>query len=127
MAEPEEPSINASVFGQSFGAKGTSGIVILSVLCMAMGMGWLLYDRSRQDRVDMNNMAVAIEAHAKTLSEHSLAMQAQHLMISKGMESLVDIGGSTTRQLKIQNWIILSNDKEKERIKNRLGTPIELQ
>lgn len=119
MAE-EEQSISASIFGQSVAAKGISGIILLVVVCALFGAGYLLWDSNNANRQALTTMSLV-------LGEHATSMQNEHKAIAKSMETLIEVGTSSGRQLKIQNYIILSDPKEKEDIKRKLGRPVELQ
>lgn len=109
----ENDELRLSAFGSGAAAKGTSAIMIL-VLMIALGAsGYMLYERSRQDREVLATIT-------KTLTEHASNMRADHT-------TMIETSSSTSRQLKIQNYIILADPQEKAEIKRKLGRPAELQ
>lgn len=112
----EEPSIGLSLFGQSVAAKGTSAIIILVLLAFGGGMAFLLYDRTQQ----MERQAQAlVDAQTRTLV-------AQHASIQETLHGLREVNESISAALNEQNYIILSDEKEKQEIKKGLRRPASL-
>lgn len=120
MTDDRQPTLKASFMGTAFAAKGLEGIVMLVMIALAVGGGWLIYDKSSEDRKVLTAIAEMLNAHATSMKE-------DHKVLNKGVEALVETGSSTARQLKMQNYIILADPQEKAEVKKKLGRPIELQ
>ena len=116
----EENTLSLSVFGQSAAAKGTSAIIILVLLAFAGGLGFLLWDRSNDDRLAQDLLTATLSAHVAT-------MQTDHAIMNAAAERAAEAAASTSRQLKIQNYIILLDPDEKKDVKRRMVRPAELQ
>lgn len=113
MADDQQPSLAASFMGNAFAAKGMGAIIVLVMTAALGGAGWLLWERSSEDRKALNSIST-------TLTEHASRMTNDH-------QTMIENSGSAARQLKMQNYIILADPQEKVEIKRKLGRPAELQ
>jgi hypothetical protein len=122
--EHDEPSISASLFGQSVAAKGTSAIIILVLCLFGSAVSYLLYDRAQMNEDHLD--AISLQ-YAKARDEQTHRMATEHTAIVEGMQALKEVNETISTGLNEQNFIILSDEKERKEIKKGLTIPSSLR
>ena len=112
----EEPSIGLNLFGQSVAAKGTSAIIIMVLLVFGGGMAFLLYDRTQE----------AERQSLRLFDEQTRTLIGQHILTQDTLRSMKEVNESISTVLNEQNYIILSDEKERQEIKRGLRRPASL-
>lgn len=114
MADDE---VGAKVFGIPIEAKGVNGIA-MGIMALAIGgCMFLLYERTKQSEVQL-------EAVSKT---HTLAREEQIRQTTTEHTAIVDALKSLNDGITEQNFIILSEEKEKQEIKKKYRMPESLR
>lgn len=117
MDADQEQSISANLFGQSVAAKGTSGIIILVLLGLSVSLMYLLDKRSTDTEMSI----------AKGFAAHSVQMNLEHASIISGLKDIKEVNESISESLKVQNFLILADERKRREIKDRLDVPDSLR
>lgn len=110
-------------FGKSVTIKGVFAIFIIAISTVSVFLGWLLYSITKSSEVAM---AISHADQDQRAQEHRelknivTAISAEHVYISEAIQKV-------DSSLKVQNYILLSDQKEREAIKRRLTLPKELR
>lgn len=120
MAEDE---VGAKVFGIPIRAKGVNGIG-MGIMALALGgCMYLLYDRTKQSDTKLEAIS---QSHAIARDRQTGQMAAEHTAIVEALKGLKDVNESISVGLNEQNYIILSDEKERQEIKKQLRRPPSL-
>lgn len=118
-----DDAVKTKLFGIPLEAKGVNGIA-MSIMALAIGgCMFLLYDRSKQNEVQLNAVS---QAHAIARDKQTTQMAMEHTAIVDALRSLKEVNESISVGLNEQNYIILSDEQEKREIKKGLRRPPSL-
>ena len=124
MADEQDQSIHATLFGQSVSAKGTSAIIILVLLVATIGAGVLLYDRMQQSEQHLDTLAVQ---QAADRDKQTKQMVIEHTAIVEAIQALKDVNESIRKGMDESTFINLANERERADMKKRLVMPESLR
>lgn len=112
-----DDEVGAKLFGVPIKAKGVNGIGMAILAVAVGGCMFLLYDRGRQSDLHLDAIS---QAHAIARDRQTDKLSSEHSAIVDALKSLND-------GLMEQNFIILSDEKEKQEIKKKYRMPESLK
>ena len=125
MAEDnnDDNEVSVHAWGKSVSIKGVGTIFIVIVVVFAAGLGWMLYDLSHATSRSVND---ALIIQGQTAVEHKAIMDV--LIMMKENQSVVINGVKDVKEsVEIQNYILLEDQRGRDRIKNKIRMPNKLR
>jgi hypothetical protein len=121
MAEDE---VTMKLFGIPVTAKGVNGIAMGIMACALAACMFLLYDRTKQSEVHLDEIS---QAHAIARDRQTAKMAQEHTAIVEALQGLKDVNLAVGDSLNEQNFIILSNEAQRQAIKEKIRMPDSLK
>ena len=119
----DDTEMTIHILGRPVNIKGLGTIIVVIVLVLTGGMGWMLYDLSHA-AADAVKEAMVLQQ--QTAVEHKAIMEAA--MTIRENQGILKEGVKTVGEsVKTQNWILLADQTEKADAKRRLSMPRELR
>ena len=117
----EEVTLNG--FGKSVSIKGLGTIIVLMLMVLTGGIGWMLYDLSHGAAQAVRE---AMQIKQETALEHKAIMDSA-VAIKDNQATIMDVVKRVESSVKVQNWILLADPSEKTEIKQKMNMPRELR
>ena len=119
----DDDEVTANGFGTSLSIKGIGTIIVLILIVLTGGIGWMLYDLSHAASQAVKEAMVIKQ---ETALEHKAIMEAA-VAIKENQSVIMDGVKRVESSVKVQNWILLADPSEKADIKQKLNMPKELR
>ena len=108
--DPEE--VKATILGVPVAVKGVNMLVVVLLAVALAGAGFLLWEQ----------MSMTTEIH----HEQTIRQTTEHNGIAESLKGMQKANESIGELIDEQNYIILSDEKERKAIKEKLGRPPSL-
>ena len=119
----DDSEVTVNAFGKSFSIKGFGTIFIVVVLAFSSGLAWMLYDLSHSAALAVRE---ALVVQGQISVEHKAIMDAA-VLIKENQNAIMlgvkEVGDS----VRVQNYILLEDEKGKDRIKAKMSMPKQLR
>ena len=119
----DDSEVTVNAFGKSFSIKGFGTIFIVVVLTFSSGLTWMLYDLSHSAALAVRE---ALVVQGQISVEHKAIMDAA-VLIKENQNAIMlgvkEVGDS----VRVQNYILLEDEKGKDRIKAKMSMPKQLR
>lgn len=115
----DDSEVTVNAFGKSFSIKGFGTIFIVVVLTFSSGLTWMLYDLSHSAALAVKE---ALVVQAQISLEHRAIMDAA--VILRENQTAIMLGVKEVGDnVKVQNYILLEDEKGKAKIKAKMLVP----
>lgn len=128
----ESVEIGVAGGGQSLKARGVNGVLIVGLLALLIFLGYLFYDMSKQnfskdlDGVSALHGLERDKVNAQQTAEHRAIIDVAREIRADHQELGSELN-KINKSIAVQNYIILADEAERQRIKKKLHTPDELK
>ncbi len=119
----DDSEVTVNAFGKSFSIKGFGTIFIVVVLAFSSGLAWMLYDLSHSAAIAIKETLVVqaqISLEHRAIMDTAVILRENQTVIMLGVK---EVGES----VRVQNYILLENEKGKDRIKAKMSMPKQLR
>lgn len=128
----ETAEVALQVGDKALTLKGAMAVVILVLLVVLGFVSYLFWDTSKKnvsqdlEAVSQQHMQKRLEMQALQTTEHKAIVEAVQSIRSDHV-ALGEALKEVNKTIKVQNYIILADEKERDRIKRKLQMPPELK